>query len=261
MSDFLGSEAFLAPCDDVAAFSGSFVGQAEFNGCIAFCNWSREDVARVLPAELELAANASATPELHPLVFILGEQTAGATLFGGLTFPLGIAYREFALAVPFVRYRHGRHPHVFIARMFATFFPATWAGNAYYGLEKAIATILWHGTSYAISATDGTPLLHAVIEPTGEWEPATGCRLANFAGMRSVFALPVLGRRLDGTYVESHFGWDFGAAHVRPAGASVSIHARIVEGMAPRSCSSLGSATFEVRQMIWRLSWPAPLRV
>lgn len=255
MDNFLGKEAFPGPTT-VRTGAASFVGQADFNGCIAFCNWPKEDLAAVLPADLELAVNTSSTPELHPVAFIFGEQTEGATIFGGLTFPMGVNYHEFALAIPFVRHRRGRNLHTFVPRMYSSFAPATWAGNAHYGLAKDMAAMRWQGPLFVIAAPDDTLLFHASVEPAGEWTPGPTAALPNFAAMRAVFDLPVVGRRGDGTYVTSYFGWDFGGAHVRPARAWVSIDAALADGVAPRWSATLASATFEVRRMVWRLSWP-----
>lgn len=260
MDRFLGKEWFPGPCVDVNAFTGSFVGQADFNGCIAFCNWRKEDVAAVLPVELELAVNTSFAPELHPVAFIFGEQTEGATIFGGVTFPMGVNYHEFALAIPFVKHRRGRNLHTFVPRMYSSFFPATWAGNAHYGLAKEMATMRWQGPLFVIATPDGTMVLHASVEPAGDWAAGPRCELPNFAAMQAVFALPVVGRRTDGTYVASYFGWDFSAARVRPARATLSIDTALVEGLAPRWCATVASGTFEVQRMIWRLSWPISCR-
>jgi hypothetical protein len=258
MEEFLGKDSFLGPCIDTS--SPTFVGQADFNGCIAFCNWSREDVARVLPAELELAVNTSATPELHPLVLIFGEHTQGATIFGGVTFPTGVRYHEFGMAVPFVKHRRGRHLHTFVPFMCSSFFPATWAGNVHYGFSKAMATMWWEGALFIMTKPDGALLLHAAVEPAGDWVPGAHCDLPNFAGMRSIFAMPVLGRKQDGTYVQSYFGWDYSMASVRSMWASVSTETTLIQGLAQRTCTSLRSATFEVQRMTWRLSWPESYR-
>ena len=61
MEPFLDRRAFPGPAIDLAASGASFAGQACFNGCIAVTNWQRADVERLLPPELALAANASAT--------------------------------------------------------------------------------------------------------------------------------------------------------------------------------------------------------
>jgi hypothetical protein len=254
MEGFLGQDFFRGP--SVAAPCPTFVGQADFNGCIAFCNWSRDDVARILPADLELAVNVSPTPDLHPLVFIFGEQTQGATIFGGMTFRMGVRYHEFGMAIPFVKHRRGQHLHTFVPLMCSSYFPATWAGNAHYGFAKRMATMRWEDSLFVMTKPQGALLLHISVEPAGEWVPGAACDLPNFGGMRSIFALPVLGRRRDGTYVQSYFGWDYAEARVRAARAAVSIDAALVEGLTPRTCTSLGSATFEVQGMAWRLSWP-----
>lgn len=256
---FLGAESF--PGLSVARGAGtSFVGQADFDGCIAFCNWDREDVAVALPAELVLADNTSTARDVHPIVFIFGKQREGATIFGGLTFPLAVSYHEFALAIPFVRHRRGAYLHTFVPRMYASFFPAMWAGNAHYGLAKEMASMQSDGSRFVIATPAGAALFHASVEPDGDWAPGAHCQLPNFAAMRAVFGLPILGRRSDGRYVSSYFGWDFSAARVRAARAALSIDAPLAAGLTPRECTALAAGTFDVRHMVWRLSWPIPCR-
>src|SRR4030095_9646120 len=255
MDGFLPKEAFAGTTATRPA-APSYVGQAVFNGCIAFCNWRRDDVAAVLPGELQLATTTSA-PAFHPVAFIFGEQTEGATIFAGITFPLGVRYHEFAMAIPFVEHRPGRALHIFVPRMYSSFFPATWAGNAHYGLAKAMATIQWHEATVSITTPDGATPFGACGEPAGDWTPGSCCTLPNFADVRAVFDMPVIGQRDDGSYVTSYFGWDFAAALVRPARATLSIAAPLARGIIPQTCNGLPSATFEVQRMIWRLSWPS----
>ncbi len=171
MDLFLTKEAFPGPCMDAKASSATFVGQARFNGCIAFCNWPRRDVEALLPKELELAANASSSAAVHPVAFIFGEQTLGATIFAGITLPLGVHYHEFALAIPFVKHRHGRYLHTFIPRMYSSYFPAVWHGNTYYGLAKEMATMWWQGPVFLATASSDALLLHAAVEGSGSWSP------------------------------------------------------------------------------------------
>jgi hypothetical protein len=257
METFLGIEAFSDAC--VAAFTGSYAGQAAFDGCIACCNWPSSDVARILPPELALAENRSARVDLHPVAFVFGEQRQGATIFGGITFPLGVNYHELALAVPFVKHRQGQRLHTFVPRMYSSFYPATWAGNAHYGLGKEMATMSREATRFVVAA-QGRQLVEASWDAVGDWMPGAGCELPNFDAMRRVFALPVMGRRADGSYVTSYFGWDFGAAQVRAARLRLSIDQELGPGLVPRRCAGLELGTFEVRRMIWRLSWPEPSR-
>jgi hypothetical protein len=259
MNTFLTKEAFPGPCVDVKTSSVTFVGQARFNGCITFCNWLRSDVEALLPAELELPANTAAT-NVHPVAFIFGEQTEGATIFAGITFPLGVQYHEFAMAIPFVKHRRGRYLHTFIPRMYSSYFPAIWHGNTYYGLAKEMASMRWQGAVFLATASDDRLLLHAAVEARGPWSPGRTCELPNFQAMRAVFALPIVGRKSDGAYVCSYFGLDFGEAAVRPGDAWVSIDAALIGGLRPRRSHDVAAGTFEVRGMIWRLSWPSACR-
>ncbi len=136
------------------------------------------------------------------------------------------------------------------------YFPATWNGNTHYGFAKETARMYWHGSVFVIRTETGTLLLRAAVETTADWTSAISCALPNFAAMQAVFSLPVLGRKANGTYVGSCFGWDFGNAVVRPADACISIDAPLIAGLTPRRCDDVSSGTFEVRGMIWRLSWP-----
>jgi len=260
MQPFLDERCFVGASDAERGSPRSFVGQATFNGCIAFANWPRREVERLLPPELRLAKNVSSTPQLHPLVFIFGDNTEGATIFGGITLPLGVQYPEFALVVPFVQ--HGSHSHlqVYIPRMYSGYFPATWNGNLHYGFGKETAKMYWDGPLFVVVAEAGRLLLRAAVDTSAPWQPADPCALPNFAAMQAVFSLPVLGRKANGTWVGSHFGWDFSAARVRPAAACISIDAPLVAGLPVRRSEAVPGGAFDVRGMVWRLTWPAACR-
>ena len=113
---------------------------------------------------------------------------------------------------------------------------------------------------FLVTGEDGSLLLHADVEPTGTWAPAARTDTPNFDAMRAVFVLPALGRRADGRLVSSYFDWDFTNAHVRPVDACVSIDASFLPGLRPGLHHDAPAGTFEVRDMIWRLSWPEPCR-
>ena len=259
MGDFLGRAAFPGPCLDVAAAGVGFVGQACFNGCITVCNSPRREVEAVLPPELELAPATSAGAD-HPVAFVFGEQTAGAVLVAGIAVPMGVRYHEFAMTIPFVKHRRGRYLHNYIPRMYSGYFPATWHGNAFYGFAKEMATMSWQGPVFLVAAEDGALLLHAVVDATADWLPATPSTLPSFEAMRAIFALPVLGRKADGRFVCSYFGWGFDGAAVRAADVSVTIDASLVAGVTPRVYADVPGGSFEVRGMVWRLSWPTACR-
>ena len=260
MVPFLDRSAFPGPAIDLAASGASFAAQARFNGCIVVTNWPRVDVARLLPSELALAANASATPDLHPVIFVFGEQTEGAVIFARLPVPAVPDYREFALAIPFVRHRDGHHLHVHVPRMYSSHFPATWNGNVHYGLGKAMACMEWRGPMFLMTSETGELLVHAALEPTGDWVSGAAAELPHLAALRAIFSLPVVGRKVDGRLVCSWWGWEFGDALVRPLDALVSIDAPLVEGLPVGTCADAPGGSFEVRGMAWKLTWPGPCR-
>ncbi len=260
MDPFLDRTAFPGPAIDLAASGASFAGQARFNGCIAVTNWLRAEVERLLPPQLALAANASPTPDIHPMIFVFGEQTQGAVIFARLPVPAGPDYGEFALAIPFVRHRHGRHLHVHVPRMYSSYFPATWNGNAHYGFGKAMARMEWRGPVFLMTNETDDLLLHAAVEPAGDWVSGAAADLPHLAALRAIFSLPVVGRKADGRLVCSWWGWEFGDALVRPADASVSIDAPLVEGLPVRTCADVPGGSFEVRGMAWKLTWPGLCR-
>ena len=260
MDTFLDRTAFPGPSSNRSALADPFVSQARFDGHITFSNWPREDVAKLLPPDLELCPNTSATPDIHPVAFIFGDQTQGAMLFGGFNFSLGVHYQELGMAIPFVKHRHGQYLHMYMVRMYSSYAIATWNGNFHYGFSKEMARLWWQGPVYIVTTENDVLLLHASVEAAGEWSGGDSCALPNFAAMRAIFALPVVGRKSNGAYVCSYFGWDFGEALVRPADACVAIDAPFVEGLTPRECHDAPSGTFQVRGMCWNLSWPSSCR-
>ena len=259
MEALLDRRAFPGPSIDAAAAGLGFPGLARFDGCLVATAWARRDVEALLPEELELAPNVSAAPDVHPVVFVFGEHHGGTAVYGGLTVPLAVDYGEFVLAVPFARVRGGPHLHVWVPRMFSSYFPATWSGNVYYGFTKDMARMTWHGPVWVMTGETGELLVHAAVEPAADWSPAR-LASAHLDPLRAIFALPLVGRRADGTLVTSYFGWDFADAAVRRVGAEVSLDGTLVPGLAPRRCHAVPGGAFEVRNLVWRLSWPAACR-
>jgi hypothetical protein len=260
MNSILNKHAFSGPSIEMGKSGGSFAAESIFNGHIAFFAWSRKEVGRLLPPDLELAVNRSATPDAHPLGLVFGDQTEGAWIVGGRRVPLGFLYQELGLVVPFVKHRRGRYLHTHILRIYANYFPVVWNGNTNYGLGKRMAIVAAQGPFFVVSDENGVLLLHAAVEPRGEWVAGPACDLPNFVALREIFSLPIVARTKRGAYVCSYFGWDFDFAEVRPADCGVSIDAPLVDGMSPRWCHDLTAGSFEVRGMVWRLSWPLPCR-
>ena len=258
MEMFLARDAFPGPVTEAGTVVHRFMGEARFDGCLAFANWPRAEIARALAPELALAANRSPTPELHPVLFMFGALRNTTILFGGVAMPTGVDYPEFLMAIPFVQHRAGRNLHLYMARMFSTVPTSVFVGNTYYGFAKSLAAMAWQGPMFTVSnAADGHLLAHASVDAS---TPAPGAAAPNLAAMQSILALPILGRRADGTLVSSYFEVDFTAGSVAPADSWISIDAPIVAEISLRRCYDAPAGTIQFRDAIWRLSWPVPCR-
>lgn len=224
-----------------------YVGESRFDGCVAFATCPRAALATLLPPDVEPVGAGSG--EMHPVVFVFGEQTEGAFLFGGFSFPMGIRYHEAAIIVPAVCRRGDGRLHNFIPRMYASYFPAVWNGNTHYGYGKELAALGWHDRTFVVAGDGDRPRLAASVDGAGPWAPAAGTP-AGLDRVRALGGAPVLGRRGDGVFVASTFDWDFADADVRMVRTDVTTD---VLGR----CPSAAAEAFEIRGMRWRVSWPA----
>jgi hypothetical protein len=245
----------------VDSYRGDFVGQAHFSGGIAVFNRPRVEVEAFLPSGLELLWNTSSAPELHPVAFLFGDQVDGTTIFGGAPMPLGIEYPETCLAVPFVRGKGGRYRQTFVPHMATNFEPAAWSGNHFYGFAKELTAFEGRGSALGLVDAHGHSRLRAGLEPTGEWQPAAGFASAPFEDVRTMFRLPMLGRKPEGEdFIASYFEFDFSEAQVRPAAAWLEIVEPLAPGIEAGTWHSVPEGGFEVQRMRWRVSWPQPYR-
>jgi hypothetical protein len=234
-----------------------FAGQAAFDGCVIVGSVAAADVARLLPPPLVLRPAPASAPGSHPVIFVLGEQTDGTWLFGGLSFPLGTRYTEVALLVPHVVPRDGE-PVVFVPGMRSAYFPAAWHGNAHYGFAKAPGAVRREGALLVVTDGEGRLVLHAALEARGAWLPGT-FDLPAVHAVRALLAAPVVGRLADGRLVRSWFDWSFEQALVRRADARVQLEPGALGGLPGGDVPDVPDGSFEVRGMRWRLGWPAPM--
>jgi hypothetical protein len=233
----------------------AFVVATRFRGCIVRCDLPRDDVGRILPPGLRLAAGSPRASRRHPVVFIFGDHDGSAVLFASLRIPTGVRFHEMVIAVPFVR-AEGADEHVYLPRVFSTEPVVTWSGNAHYGYAKRMVPMEWLGDTYVVSDEAGALLAHAVVEPHGVWEPAATSRLVTFPA--ALAGMPVLGCREDGGLVRSHFEWDFRESWMRPLRASMRVEAPLARGIEPGTYDAAETDAVEVAGMSWRLSWPEP---
>ena len=173
---------------------------------------------------------------------------------------MGVSYREFAVAIPYVTRRGGRHLHTYVPRMYSSLYPPVRDGNLHYGFNKALADLERHGPIVSLIAADGPLLWHATIEPIEEWYRAGETTRSSpaLAALQAAFDLPIVGRKANGRYVRSYFGFDWEGAQARPVQSAISIDVPLVDGLGPGHCHSVPGGALEVRGLLWRLSWPVP---
>jgi hypothetical protein len=234
----------------------AFVAETRFSGFIVSCPWSRDDVARILPPTLRLAAAPGVARDQHPVVFVFGEHDRSAVLFASLALSTGVRFRELLIAVPYVREAQGTRRALFVPRVFSGEPVVTWSGNAHYGFAKQMVPMEWLGDTFVVSGDDGGLLTHATVQATAPWQQAPGTRPPALVAAAALARLPFLGHRRDGSLVWSHSAWDFAEAWIRPVRASISIDAPLGRGLAPTLCHGAPLGGLEVAGMRWRLSWP-----
>lgn len=256
MDVFLHRDAFSGPAIGAMAVIDRFMGEARFDGGLACVNWPRDEVARLLPSELTPADNQSAAPDIHPVLFMFGGLRKTSIIVGDAAIPTGVDYAEFLMAVPYVRHRHGRYLHTYMARMFSGVPTSVFVGNFHYGFNKSLACMGWEGPVFTvISATWWQRQAHAGLS-AGLDVGAARATLANLSSMNAALSLPILGRRIDGSYVTSYFEFDLDAGQVEPRAAWIALDVPIVAGLTPRRCFSAPAGSMRLSNVMWRLSWP-----
>ena len=243
-SSLLDPSAFLGEAHDGRRDANAFVGEARFDGCVTVTEWRRADAAVLLPPELRLAPGARDTGESHPVMMLFGTQWDGVMRFAGIAWPSGPPYHEVGVAIPFVTRRDGHALHLYMVRMYASYPPAVWAGNAYFGFSKELAGVRWDGASCVVTR-GGDPLLRADVECSGDVADP-----ASFERVRALFTLPVFGKRADGSLACSRFNWDADGARIRQARALVSLALSGNRRGPLRSRDAVPDATFWCRGFV-----------
>lgn len=224
-------------------------GQATFSGCLAELTISRDAVRRLVPSSLSPLDDDRPG---HPCLFAFGEQRNGTTFFGGLPVPWGISYHELMIAVPFVRCEDLSGDQIFVAGMTCDFWPPVWNGNVYYGFSKRLTRMTWDGERFAVIDADDGGRLDATLEPRA------GETSGQLSWIQAAAALPVLGRRADGSFVQSRFDWSFHDATIEPAALRIAATPAFRE-LPLDATHAIHADALRVRGMRWRLSWPMPV--
>lgn len=234
------------------------VGQAVFHGFLLTFAWPRAWAKRLLPDGLVLALpGAGERPRRHPIIVMFGDQTQGATVFGGVPFPWNVRYAEFAIAIPFVQ-RPGSHRiETFVPAMGSGYFPAIWHGNHFYGFSKKPIAIERQGSLVWMNGPTGALWMHAAVAgETARWSRRRHLACAALDEIEECLRLPILGQRSDGSIVRSWWDLSFRHALVRECGAWVAFEHAFVPDLPLGIHQAAPGHCVEVRGMLWRLSWP-----
>lgn len=263
------TEAFL----DATDFDGKYTpstpvvlgGQSVYNGRIVFSNLPRLAVEGVLPADLQLAVNTSATKNVHPVALMFGHQTMTSWVFpGGLTYPIGSDYLELILIVPFVQASGKTEWHNYVVRMFVDDYFAWKGGNDFFGYRKDMATLTDSASDFAVTNLISN-VFAASLSDFGAWygDGQAESTLANYRHAKEIFRMPILGTLTQypgSPYVCSHFDWNFTSSRAR---SLKSLHAvlqpfgtGIGAWVALGEVPGVADGAFEVEGLVWRLGLP-----
>ena len=224
-----GCDAYEAP-QSITDFQGSFDpvsgppvnGVAgDYEGIISIFNLDSAVVASLLPEDLELAPPAGTVTGHHPIMINSNAFSGYMDLVNGEESPGAIAdYDELVIAIPYVRKVGGTKLFYFSLIMFLNEPTAVFAGNLFgYNKKEALVTKAgdWERIKYATLL--GEPIVeltHAVAEAVPIAE-ANFEKLPSFVDIAQIFAMPLLGKRDDGTFTCTYFEMDPTNAVVAPA--------------------------------------------
>jgi hypothetical protein len=264
------TEGFLGPDDFEGDSQGQpqeveYGGQATYLGRVIFLHLARTTVDDVLPEELELAPNLSATlPERHPVVLLVGHQTETQLVYPFWTPDVGEDYREVILMIPFVRKTGGYYWHNYIVRMYLEDFEATVLGNQYYGLQKIQADFAETPDTLEV-ILNSISMFTLKATPNGDWlsDAEAEAALSNYTQMKEIVGMPILGRldyMIGKPFICSYFEWMLDEAQVRPITATARFVQPFVTGMASWQAlgdiPSVAEGAWEIEELRWRIGYP-----
>lgn len=271
---FLGLDDFEGSIDRPTSDT-LYQGQSNYNGRLVFVNLPRTVVDDVLPPDLHLASNVSATDsDLHPIILLYGDQLLGAyVLWGGVTWPIGANYKELIMLIPFVQHDEGTKWHNYVVRMYLDNQPAVTAGNQHYGYFKELAALADAVLSPTASTLDVTQSALTVFKWTAEaisggFLPSAIAMgtLDNYRHAIEIMKMPLLGTltTLFGTsYVCSYWDWNLQNAFVKP----IKVTSEFVQPPRTGTTSWVSQgpvmtdekSAFELAGLVWRMAFPASL--
>ncbi len=234
------------------------VTRAMFEGVVAHVCADRAALAAILPAPLELAS--AADQHQHPLIMIIGEQTRGASLYGGRVFEWGTRYHELIVVIPFVALRRSRRLCNFSPAMVTGYDLPTLIGNISYGYPKRLGRYGEFGERGSIrtfsTAEDGL-VFECHTQPGSEapeWQEAAA--QPGLEAMVRVIAQPWIGRKPSGSFVRSHSRWSLDGARARAVVPKAVLSGSLLGTGTPLVMDPMPGGGFEVEDLRWELDWP-----
>lgn len=260
---FLGSDDFTG-CWIPRSSDAVTGGEAIYNGRLVFVNIDMDTVADVLPANLTLAPQTSGMSEVHPALLMFGHQTDTKWVIGGITAPVGQDYQELALVIPFVQVNNKPFWHNYVVRMYLNDDAARILGNLHFGYAKQDATFNEMSSQITVSAP-ATPVFTATTTPMGAWQSAMTFGGANYADIKTILDMPILGKHETGNLICSYFEMDYSNAstEVRAINSQQQFLSPFTTGMASwpalGQLDNVADGAIEVNLLEWRIaSPPAP---
>jgi hypothetical protein len=262
-----GAQGFLGPDDfdgdfKPRAFDTFWGGEAIYHGRVVFLHLPRSEVAKVLPSDLQLAPRKlPSEPAVHPVILLFGHQTETKLVLPIGTPQVGDDYNELILLVPFVQGLDKQRWHNYVVRMYLDDDVAIQLGNDYYGLQKKKAE--FQETPARLSVTREL-VEYFAFQPgaAGNWmsDATAQTTLANYAEMKEIAEMPVIGRPSWTSYICSYFEWSFANAEAGSLSGTSTFLQQFDAGMAGwvalGPVANVTDGAWQVRKIRWRMGYP-----
>lgn len=230
-------------------------GRALFDGYLVSVPLPVVVAQELVPPQVELDQER-VLDGTYPVVLVMGQQKHGSIVRAGVPIPVGSNYSEFGLFVPDVLWRGSGLRFNYVAQMYSGYFPAVFVGNVDYGYAKHFGDIVREDDRLFLNSENGELLFHAYFDGNAPWRRWRAESEPTMDFIQSSLSQPMLGLRLSGQWVYSFNWWNLDRALFRRVGATLSVDQPLVRGFGPLTASVPRGGAFEVKSMLWELSWP-----
>jgi hypothetical protein len=199
------------------------------------------DVASILlPAGLGLLPEARLPAGRHPWLLLFGEHRR----VGLDRLPFGLRYREFVLALPWVRPKGGPPgPFCHLPMLLLDRRLPTWLGRWLYGFAKNRANIRQTGDSFEIARrSDGALLVAARVRPTAA--------AVDLEPVRGLLEQPLITSGRGGRWRYARFDFGLERAGLAAVEAQITVHPDLLPGL---PAGPIPVRTAFRLETIWRL--------